>query len=88
MWQWIGVERRPRAGGQANLDRAKAAPTAPSSASAAAAAPGECPPAQETNPSGDIPDNQAYVGVRTAPRSYSIKGGPEGWSRHHGGAAR
>ncbi|KMO94541.1 lipoprotein [Streptomyces roseus] len=34
----------------------------------------------ESNPAGDIPDNQAYVTYRSAPGSFTLKV-PEGWSR-------
>ncbi|MEU9005928.1 hypothetical protein [Streptomyces sp. NPDC048551] len=38
------------------------------------------PAPAESNPAGDIPDNQAYVTYRSAPGSFTLKV-PEGWSR-------
>jgi hypothetical protein len=64
---------------------ARAARTAPASASAAAAAPANVT-AKETNPSGDIPDNQAYVAYAPPRAGYSVKV-PEGWSRTASGGA-
>jgi hypothetical protein len=50
--------------------------------SASAPAPG----ATETNPSGDIPDNQAYVTYAAPGNAFSVKV-PEGWSRTAGTSA-
>jgi hypothetical protein len=50
-------------------------------ASSTAAAPSQpAPAAIGANPSGDIPDNQAYVAFSPARGGYSVKI-PEGWSR-------
>ncbi|MFF2191817.1 hypothetical protein [Streptomyces sp. NPDC058157] len=38
------------------------------------------PAPAESNPAGDIPDNQAYVTYRSAPGSFTLQV-PEGWSR-------
>lgn len=41
---------------------------------------GHAAPPTETNPPGDIPDNQAYVAYRPAGGGFTVKV-PEGWSR-------
>lgn len=51
------------------------APSSPSSA-----------PAPESNPAGDIPDNQVFVDWSPAGGGYSVKV-PEGWARQASGAA-
>jgi hypothetical protein len=58
------------------------APSAsPAGASSTAAAPSQpAPAAPAANPSGDIPDNQAYVAFSPARGGYSVRV-PEGWSR-------
>jgi len=55
-----------------------ASPGSPSPAVAATSQPHVA--ATESNPSGDIPDNQAYVSFSPAGGGYSVKI-PEGWSR-------
>ena len=55
-----------------------AGPGSPSTAVAATSQPHVA--ATELNPSGDIPDNQAYVAFSPAGGGYSVKI-PEGWSR-------
>jgi hypothetical protein len=58
-----------------------------SSSSSAGASPGaQSPGVQETNPTGDIPDNTAFVPFRPAGGQYEIKV-PEGWSRTVSGDA-
>jgi hypothetical protein len=73
-----------------------AAPTSPASTSSAGAsqspsAPGSTstappnPVATESNPPGDIPDNQAFVTFQPPGGGYSVKV-PEGWARSTSGA--
>jgi hypothetical protein len=59
-----------------------------SSASPSPAAPATSQPAAatESSPSGDIPDNQAYVAFSPAGGGYSVKI-PEGWSRTAAGTS-
>jgi hypothetical protein len=61
---------------------ATSAPTDSSGSTSPAVAATSQPPAAATelNPSGDIPDNQAYVAFSPAGGGYSVKV-PEGWSR-------
>ena len=59
-------------------------PGSPSPAVAATSQPAAA--ATESNPSGDIPDNQAYVAFSPAGGGYSVKI-PEGWSRTSTGTA-
>jgi hypothetical protein len=47
---------------------------------------GSTPHATEVNPSGDIPDNQAYVTFTAASGSYHLKV-PEGWARSSSGVS-
>lgn len=64
-------------------------PTAAQSASAADSAPSSGPPqpgATESNPPGDIPDNQAYVAFSAPGSRVSVKV-PEGWARTTAGTA-
>jgi hypothetical protein len=58
---------------------------APSGAGSAANTPtaagsNEAPVAPESNPPGDIPDNQAFVAYRSDPGGFQVKV-PEGWAR-------
>lgn len=46
----------------------------------------QTPPAKESNPAGDIPDNQVYVPYTDPAGLYTIKV-PEGWARTQEGAA-
>jgi len=48
------------------------------------AGPGTQPATAETNPSGDIPDNVAYVAYQPPSGHYTVKT-PEGWSREAAG---
>lgn len=59
-----------------------AIPAAGSSASPAAASPTQ--PAAESNPPGDIPDNQAFVVYTAADHSFAVKY-PEGWAHTDAG---
>ncbi|QBJ89097.1 hypothetical protein D0Z67_01360 [Streptomyces seoulensis] len=52
----------------------------PGSGTASRSTSGQAAPPTESNPPGDIPDNQAYVGFRPAGRGFLVKV-PEGWSR-------
>lgn len=69
-----------------------AAPTGPASAtviptgSAGATGPAPAPAATESNPPGDIPDNQAFVVFRVPGSRASLKV-PEGWARSGAGNA-
>lgn len=66
------------------------AATAPGTSAPGAQVPGGSPatgdPVKEVSPSGDIPDNQAYVPFPAPDGSYTVSV-PEGWSRSMEGAA-
>jgi hypothetical protein len=66
-------------GGKASTAATSATTTAGSAAPGGSASP-PSPGAPETNPAGDIPDNQAYVTYSPAGNAYSVKV-PEGWAR-------
>jgi len=59
-------------------------PTTPASSARAAAPPAAQPPASaaapETNPAGDIPDNQAYISYVAPDATFNVAV-PEGWAR-------
>ena len=61
-------------------------PTGGASPPAATTAPAVNPNAPEVSPSGDIPDNQAYVRYSPPGAGYSVKV-PEGWARTTSGGA-
>jgi len=65
-----------------------AAPTAPAPPPSTQAAPGPASqaPAAETNPAGDIPDNQAFVPFAAPDATFSVSV-PEGWARTSQGQA-
>lgn len=56
------------------------------SGSAATAGAGAAPAPTESNPPGDIPDNQAYVAFRPSGGAFTVKV-PEGWARTGQGGA-
>jgi hypothetical protein len=58
----------------------------PTDVAPTAAASSGTPQGPETNPSGDIPDNQAFVPFTAADGTYSVTV-PEGWSRAVNGSA-
>jgi hypothetical protein len=58
--------------------------TSTSTSKTTTATTGVNPNAKETSPSGDIPDNQAYVGFTAPAAGFSVKV-PEGWSRVESG---
>lgn len=63
-----------------------AATTSPAGAPAASPpAAGPTSQVTESNPPGDIPDNQAFVAYTAADQSYTVKY-PEGWARTDAGA--
>lgn len=61
-------------------------PTSRSGARPAAPTSGTRPNAPEVSPSGDIPDNQAFVKYTSADGTYSLQV-PEGWARTDNGSA-
>lgn len=64
-----------------------AAPTSPAGQPSTSPPPaGPTSQVAETNPPGDIPDNQAFVTYTAADQSYTVKY-PEGWARTDSGAA-
>jgi hypothetical protein len=72
-------------GGGATATAPTASPAAPPSAQAAPQ-PASKPPAAETNPAGDIPDNQAFVPYAAPDSTFSVSV-PEGWARTSQGQA-
>ncbi|MFE2965927.1 hypothetical protein ACFXKC_20090 [Streptomyces sp. NPDC059340] len=56
------------------------ATSGPGSASTTTAGAGAAPAPTESNPPGDIPDNQAYVAFRPSGGAFTVKV-PEGWAR-------
>jgi hypothetical protein len=57
-----------------------------SSSSGASSTKGAAPPTREVSPSGDIPDNQAYVAFTPPGGGFSVKV-PEGWAQRTAGGA-
>ncbi len=66
---------------------ASSSSSAPLKPSAGGPAKTVSPNAPEVSPSGDIPDNQAYVAYTPPGAAYSVKV-PEGWSRTDGAGGR
>ncbi|SEO45804.1 hypothetical protein [Actinacidiphila rubida] len=64
---------------------ATAATASATSATADSPTSASAPPAAESNPAGDIPDNQAYVAFSPAGGGFTVKV-PEGWARTDAGA--
>jgi hypothetical protein len=62
------------------------APTGSARATASSPTTGANPNAPEVSPSGDIPDNQAFVKYTSHDRAYSVEV-PEGWARTDAGSA-
>jgi hypothetical protein len=65
---------------------APAAPAGPPPSTQSAPQPAGQPPAAETNPAGDIPDNQAFVPFAAPDATFSVSV-PEGWARTNQGQA-
>src|SRR3977135_1668928 len=57
-----------------------------SSSSGGSSTKAAAPPAKEVSPSGDIPDNQAYVAFTPPGGGFSVRV-PEGWSQRTTGGA-
>jgi hypothetical protein len=73
-------------GGATPTAPAPAAPAAAPPSAQAAPQPASKPPAPETNPAGDIPDNQAFVPYAAPDSTFSVSV-PEGWARTNQGQA-